>query len=86
MFTILKSCFFLINYWSSVVASVVLPQLCNIHCVFFFGSSVRDVREFRSNGAFFEKEEREKNNVYSAVFRVLRKRGLRWEGGKKCEG
>ena len=28
--------FFLINCWSSVVASVVLPQLCNLHCVFFF--------------------------------------------------
>ena len=23
---------FLINCWSSVVASVVLPQLCNLHC------------------------------------------------------
>ena len=28
--------FFLINCRSSVVASVVLPQLCNIHCMFFF--------------------------------------------------
>ena len=27
---------FLINCWSSVVASVVLPQLCNLHCFFFF--------------------------------------------------
>ena len=27
--------FFLINCWSSVVASVVLPQLCNLHCLFF---------------------------------------------------
>ena len=27
--------FFLINCWSSVVASVVLPQLCNLHCIFF---------------------------------------------------
>ena len=25
----------LINCWSSVVASVVLPQLCNLHCPFF---------------------------------------------------
>ena len=25
---------FLINFWSSVVASVALPQLCNIHCFF----------------------------------------------------
>ena len=25
----------LINCWSSVVASVVLPQLCNLHCLFF---------------------------------------------------
>ena len=30
--------FFLINCWSSVVASVVLPQLCNLHCLFFFGA------------------------------------------------
>ena len=28
--------FFLINCWSSVVASVVLTQLCNLHCFFFF--------------------------------------------------
>ena len=28
--------FFLINYWSSVVASVVLPQLCNHHFLFCF--------------------------------------------------
>ena len=27
--------FLLINCWSSVVASVVLPQLCNLHCLFF---------------------------------------------------
>ena len=27
---------FLINCWSSVVASVVLTQLCNLHCFFFF--------------------------------------------------
>ena len=26
---------FLKNCWSSVVASVALPQLCNLHCVFF---------------------------------------------------
>ena len=26
--------FFLINCWSSVVASVVLPQLCHLHCLF----------------------------------------------------
>ena len=31
-----KKCFlFLINCWSSVVASVVLPQLCNLHFFFF---------------------------------------------------
>ena len=29
---------FLINCWSSVVASVVLPQFCaNLHCPFFLG-------------------------------------------------
>ena len=33
--------FFLINCWSSVVASVVLPQLCNHHCPFFFDNFAR---------------------------------------------
>ena len=31
-----KKIFFLINCWSSVVASVVLPQLCNPPLSFFF--------------------------------------------------
>ena len=33
--TLESSLFFLINCWSSV-ASVVLPQLCNLHCLFLF--------------------------------------------------
>ena len=31
--------FFPINCWSSVVASVVLPQLCNLHFLLYFGVS-----------------------------------------------
>ena len=35
--------FFLINCWSSAVASVVLPQLCNLHCQFCCGSGGREM-------------------------------------------
>ena len=33
-FTVVSLLFFLINSWSSVVASVVLTQLCNLHLDF----------------------------------------------------
>ena len=50
---------FLINCWSSVVASVVLPQFCNVHCPFypsfcgfvlFFGTEKKS--SFLRNSAF----------------------------------
>ena len=37
------SSIFLINCWSSVVASVVLPQLCNLHCFFIYSFLLKEI-------------------------------------------
>ena len=61
--------FFLINCWSSVVASVVLPQLCNLHCFFFFSKE-----RMNPHGIFMGEGKGEEEGGFFFFFEKKKKR------------
>ena len=61
-----KNVFFLINCWSSVVASVVSPQLCNLHCQFLKGKRGEVLPKIKAHSSvsripFFKKNEKKRH-------------------------
>ena len=65
--------FFLKNCWSSVVASVVLPQLCNLHCSFFFRFSRAHISFFIFQTRVRKRPQKHERTFITYVWLFLKK-------------